>query len=130
MWERDERWRAVKGAETALLTGGTRRDTVELERLLHSDFIEIGCSGRYWTRHETILSLQGEAVRATPESDEWRFNEIVPGLVLVTYRLSAGGIISRRSSIWDCRAETPQLLFHQGTIVPEADIADGAHEDA
>lgn len=118
MWEPGERFGVVKDAELALLTSDVRRDPVEVDKLIHSDFIEIGRSGRRWTRDEIVSALGAEPARETPETDEWQFNELAPGLVLVTYRLRSGTVCSRRSSIWDLSNGLPEIRFHQGTVVP------------
>jgi ribonuclease HI len=119
MWESGDCFRAVREAEIALLTSDTRRHSGEVDGLLHADFVEIGRSGRRWARAETVSALEGEAPRETPETDEWLFSELAPGLVLVTYRLLSPTGQSRHSSIWDLRNGAPEIRFHQGTVVPE-----------
>lgn len=120
MGEPVERFRVVRDAELALLTSDVRRDREEIDRLLHSNFVEIGRSGRRWTREEIVSALAAEPDRETPEADEWLFDELAPGLVLVTYRLTSGTGCSRHSSIWDLRGGVPEIRFHQGTVVPSA----------
>lgn len=120
MWEPAERFRVVKDAELALLTSDIRRDPREVDKLLHAGFVEIGRSGRLWTRDEIVAALGAEIAREMPEPDEWRFNELAPDLVLVTYRLRLGTGCSRHSSIWDLSSGVPEIRFHQGTVVPPA----------
>jgi ribonuclease HI len=90
MWESGDRFQGIKDAEVALLGSDVRRDSREVDRLLHSDFVEIGRSGRRWTRGEIVVALLAEEAREKPTTDEWLFSEIAPGLVLVTYRLRVG----------------------------------------
>ena len=109
---------AVKAAEVALLTSAIRRDPGRVRDLLHEDFVEIGRSGRLWTRDEILTSLSAEDDRPDPETDEWAFVEVADGLVLLTYRVRRESGESRHSSIWDLRSGDPKLRFHQGTVVP------------
>lgn len=118
MWESDDRFQAVKDAELELLNGDTRRDVVRVGELLHVECVEIGRSGRRWNHDETIASLAQERGRVEPTTDEWVFNEIAPGVVLVTYRISTPTARSRHSSVWDITGQSPALRFHQGTALP------------
>ncbi|WP_170285671.1 DUF4440 domain-containing protein [Microbacterium rhizomatis] len=105
-------------AEIALLRNETRRDPTGVDALLDTDFIEIGRSGRRWTRDEIVGALAAEQRREMPTTDEWLFNEIAPGLFLVTYRLDTHATSSRHSSIWDTKSGVPRIRFHQGTVIP------------
>jgi hypothetical protein len=86
--------------------------------LLHEDFVEIGRSGRRWTRDEIIASLGEEGDRSAPDVDEGAFVSLSSELVLVTYRVRGGRGESRHASIWDVGTEPPQMRFHQGSVVP------------
>jgi acetyl esterase/lipase len=119
MADSDARWAAVREVEIALLSSEIRGDRDAASRLLHPDFTEIGRSGRHWTRAEILDALAAEAPRDTPMPDQWRFVDIAPSTVLVTYRLHSATTVSRHSSLWTLTAEGPRMLFHQGTIVPE-----------
>ena len=118
MWESADRFEAAKDAELELLNSDTRRDVVRVGELLHVEFVEIGRSGRRWNRDETIAALAQERGRVEPTTDEWAFNEIAPGVVLLTYRISTPTARSRHSSVWDIAGKSPALLFHQGTMLP------------
>ena len=115
----DERFAVIQAAETALLSSEIRGDWDAAARLLHPDFTEIGRSGRHWTRTEILEALAAEGLRDTPSPDEWRFVDVAPNTVLVTYRLRSGTTVSRHSSLWTLSAQGPRMLFHQGTLVPE-----------
>lgn len=122
MWTKDEyRFEAVKHAEIALMLSSVRKDRGHLERVLASDFVEIGRSGHRWTLDETLRALTTEDSHESPHVSEWLFNEIKPGLVLVTYLARTSNRESRHSSLWDVTSEQPTLRFHQGTILPRAD---------
>lgn len=90
--------------------------------LLHPDFVEIGRSGRRWTRDETIAALQAEQGRLKPQTDEWSFNEVAPNLVLVTYRITTAGGRSRHASLWDVSGAAPVARYHQGTPLHSGDV--------
>lgn len=111
----------VKAAELALLDGTVRRDPVRVRELLHDDFIEIGRSGRRWTRDETVAALASENEHLTPQTDEWSFIEVAPSLILVTYRITGTAGSSRHSSLWDVSGPSPVIRYHQGTVVPPVD---------
>lgn len=116
MWEsEDSTYAAVKNAELALLSSGVRGDSSQIAALLSEDFAEIGRSGTRWTYADTVAALPDEAPRATPETSEWLFNRVGPGLVLVTYRIHGSPRDSRHSSLWE--VPTLTLRFHQGTFV-------------
>lgn len=110
----------VRECEIALLTGEVRRDRARLLGMLHPEFVEIGRSGRVWTRDDVIDALTAETDRAVaaPQTDEWSFHKPRPDLVLVTYRIVRTEASSRHSSLWDLGGDQPLLRFHQGTVVP------------
>jgi hypothetical protein len=98
---------------------GTTRQ--EAEVLAAPDFVEIGASGRVYSR-EYVLDVvderarRGEAEVLEPADTACR--ELAPGLYQFTYRLSQDGRDTWRSSLWR-RAGTGgwQVVFHQGTVV-------------
>lgn len=100
-----------------LLAGASRHDPARLRQLLHPEFLEIGRSGRRWTRDEIIADLVAEGEREAPTVDEWEIAEMSPTLLLVTYRVTSPAGSSRHSSIWDITGNVPLLRFHQGTHV-------------
>jgi Domain of unknown function (DUF4440) len=55
--QRDEDVQLVVGLALRLLEPLVRAPAVELDELLHQDFVEFGSSGRSWDRSETITSL-------------------------------------------------------------------------
>lgn len=116
----------VRDAERALLTSDVRNDAARVRALLHPDFVEIGRSGRRFTRADILVDLVEEAPRATPETDDWDFRRLAPDTVLVTYRLTAGPRVSRHSSIWTIVDGSAAMLFHQGTEANGANGANGA----
>jgi hypothetical protein len=93
------------------------RNAASADRLLTDDFVEIGSSGRVWTRRD-ILAMLSEESPLRREASDFRVVAIADGAALVTYRVvrhDTPAIVTRRSSIWVRRDERWQMLFHQGT---------------
>jgi hypothetical protein len=108
---------AAWAAEEILLYPAVRAHGGELERFLDPDFVEIGQSGRRWTRDEIIAALREEpGADASPAIEERAARVLGPTAVLLTYLLRFEDRISRRSSLWRCDP-APRCLFHQGTPV-------------
>lgn len=107
----------IRAAEIELMRSSTRSKSPRVQELLHEEFVEIGRSGRRWTRDEIVSSLAAERDYVQPDVSEWAFVELSVGLVLVTYLAHAADFESRHASIWDISVTPPQMRFHQGTIV-------------
>jgi len=108
----------IRAAELELMRSSTRSDSPRVQELLHENFVEIGRSGRRWTRDEIVSSLAEEGDHVPPDLSEWAFVELSRELVLVTYFVRAADVESRHASIWDIGGKPPQMRFHQGTTVP------------
>ncbi|HWI31544.1 MAG TPA: nuclear transport factor 2 family protein [Microbacterium sp.] len=109
----------IRAAEQELLTPAVRRNSRRVYELLHPEFIEIGRSGRRWTRNEIVAALADETDRGDPTTDEWQFSALAPNLTLVTYLIRGAGGDSRHSSVWETTDGRLQLRFHQGTPVTD-----------
>ncbi len=101
---------------------GTTR--AEADALMAADFMEIGASGRVYSR-EHVLRVVDERDRAGAvapiEPCDVACRVLAPGLHQLTYRLVQGDRTTWRSSLW---RRTPgrgldgwQVVFHQGTVV-------------
>lgn len=121
MGEPDDRIDEVARAERELLDTSIRRDSQRVRELLHPEFVEVGRSGRRWTRDEIVVSLSAETDRLTPDVDEWSFNYVAPTLILATYRITTTSGRSRHASLWDVGGAAPLLRYHQGTEVRDGD---------
>lgn len=96
-----------------------RRSKARLEELLDPGFVEIGASGRFWSR-QTIIEMLTEGqdrVRAPLPTTEMTGRPVAPGLVLLTYVSDPDGRAARRSSLWRRSGESWRVLFHQGTLL-------------
>ncbi len=107
------------------MTSSTRRNGPRVQALLHESFVEIGRSGRRWTRGEIVGLLAEEDDQVVPEVSEWAFVDLSPELVLVTYLVRGARFESRHSSVWDVGGQALQMRFHQGTVVPDGGSSHG-----
>ena len=103
-------------AEELLLTPEVRSDPARVTALLSEDFVEIGQSGRRWTRDEIVAALARDRHAGEVDVSEREARVVGPGLVLLHYRLLFDGRASRRSALWRCDPH-PRCVFHQGTTV-------------
>ena len=103
---------SAESAERHLLDPTVRADGDAVDQLLHRDFVEIGRSGRLWTRAEMIEALLADP-EVSGEPEDMTVDELASGCALVTYTLD--GI--RRSSVWIRKAGRWQVRFHQGTPI-------------
>jgi hypothetical protein len=111
---------AVIEREVALLRLEVRSSAEQLEELLDPDFVEIGKSGRLWTRGEMIAGLVADT---DPEQHSINISDmsgrtVGPGFVLLTYVTQVEGRRARRSSLWRQSMKGWRVLHHQGTPIP------------
>lgn len=114
--------RELLDLETSLHRPEIRRSRAHLERLLASEFVEFGRSGRVYDRQSIIEALIGEA---SDSSDALPLVSDIAGVllakdcVLLTYRSSRTSveysIETLRSSIWKRVDGGWRMVFHQGT---------------
>ena len=107
----------VEELERELLGPLVRGDMGRTAVLLHPDFLEIGSSGRVWTRDAMMMALEEDPGERT-DIEILGSDRIGPGTVLLTYRNFARSGTTLRSSLWVLDGERWRLRFHQGT--PEA----------
>jgi glyoxylase I family protein len=82
-----------------------------LMSLVATDFVEIGRSGRTWTRESIREVLEGPLAAVPLEAFEVAM--LADDIALATYRTPG----AKRSSIWVRRDGRWQIRFHQGTPV-------------
>jgi|SRR5215207_4390391 len=116
-----ERTDRVVALERSLLTRAVRRDRARLERLLHPDFVEIGASGRRWSRAEMLDALPDEPSLDDVEAFDLVAQQLAPDVVLVTYSTRRATTSVHRSSIWVRRDGAWVVRFHQGTVAEPAE---------
>jgi hypothetical protein len=111
--------------EASMSEPEVRRSPEQLGRLLAEDFKEFGGSGRVFNKEQIIEALQNQPPLAL-WLDEFQVECLSAELALVTYRGhctfpdSEKVSHSLRSSLWRKRDGRWEIVFHQGTPVPDA----------
>ncbi|WP_350355779.1 MULTISPECIES: nuclear transport factor 2 family protein [Pseudomonas] len=107
--------------EISLHQASVRNDPEQLNRLLHKDFHEIGSSGAFYSKADTVESLPLQRSRVDILARNFKLTVISKDACLLVYEASqssrdgAPRQYARRSSIWKLEAGVWQMLFHQGT---------------
>jgi hypothetical protein len=99
--------------------GTTRAD---FENMTEPTFWEVGASGRRYSREYVLDEL--EKRYANPHEDVWEAGdfhcqEIAADNYLLTYTLTQGERVTRRSTIWRRTGRGWKIVYHQGTIVED-----------
>jgi len=102
--------------------GTTRAD---FERMTTEDFWETGASGRRYERAFVLDELERRHAHGAPE-DVWRTEGFLCRALgastwLLTYTLHQGPRVSRRMTLWRRDEDGWRALYHQGTLVQDAD---------
>jgi len=100
------------GLERHLLNPDVRGDAAALDALLHREFVEVGASGRRWTRAEVIAALVADP-HTSHDVQSLHVDELAHGIALVTYDLAG----TRRMSLWVKEVTGWYLRYHQGTPI-------------
>jgi hypothetical protein len=109
--------------ERALLDPAVRRNPALVSELLADDFLEIGSSGKMWSR-ERILELLATEDYRQPAIEDFKCALIAEKVALVTYRTlrtdaeSGQTAAVLRSSLWIQESGVWRMRFHQGTKIP------------
>lgn len=104
---------AVIEAERALLGDALRSDASAVAGLLHPQWIEVGQSGRVWTRAEMLASIAPLAERVGLEVVQ--AEQIDVDTVLLVWRAVGHTSDVLRSSLWVRTHGQWQQRYHQGT---------------
>ncbi|MDR6417306.1 ribonuclease HI family protein [Pseudarthrobacter sulfonivorans] len=107
----------VEALERELAGPDARSDIGRTGVLLHPDFMEIGSSGRVWTRDAMMMAMEEDPGHHT-ELEILGADRIGTSAVLLTYRSYSRSGTVLRSSLWVLDGGRWRLRFHQGT--PEA----------
>ncbi|MEM9618624.1 MAG: DUF4440 domain-containing protein [Pseudomonadota bacterium] len=104
--------------EQKLLTPGLRRNAQAAGDLLDDDFLEIGQSGRTFTKKQILEFMEAEKDDDQLWSIEnFSVRQLAPTIALATYRIRENR--SLRSSVWRRSDNKWKIVFHQGTPSPE-----------
>lgn len=101
---------------------GTSRE--HFENMTEPEFWEVGASGRRYSREYVLDGL--EKRYSVAHEDNWETRgfhclEIAPHNYLLTYTLLQGERVTRRSTIWRRHEDQWRIVYHQGTIVEDAE---------
>ena len=111
--------------EKGFLGSSVRKSRKSLNALLHDTVVEIGMSGKIYDKNKIIESLLQEkpcVMRAT----DFNLRMLSDEIAQLIYKLECcdGDNTKRysiRNSIWKCDNDGWQMIFHQGTVLPESD---------
>ena len=114
----------LKQLEEALLSNAVRKDPEQLAALLAEDFREFGSSGRTFSKAAILDDLRTESPDRQVTLSEFSCCLLAPEIALVTYQTvritpAAPPFRANRSSVWVLRDGRWQIVFHQGTALPE-----------
>lgn len=106
--------------EMKLVDPATRRSAEQMKTLIHEDFVEVGSSGDRYDR-DSVIEVMTSRSGGSILIKDFEALAVAPSVVLCTYRsIGETGREARRSSIWVEVGDTWQVIFHQGTRVPDA----------
>ena len=102
--------------EESLWREETRFDPAHMQRVLASDALEVGRSGRMYDR-DAILGLASAPIDVRLPLRRFSVRPLGADAALVTYetRTRAGGEAALRASIWERSSGAWKLCYHQGT---------------
>lgn len=104
--------------ELEILDPATREDKARLDFLLRDDFIEFGSSGRVYEKR-MLIEMMSKERHAPVIVREFAVRQLSQDTALVTYRsVGQSGQEARRSSVWIREVDRWQMVFHQGTRLP------------
>jgi hypothetical protein len=108
------------GLERELHDPAIRRDRARLHALIDADYVEVGRSGRVYTKAAMVAHL-AEEKPVQIHAEDFHVALLAPDVALVTYRsarVEHGGALvdpAQRCSVWRRTAQGWQVRYHQGT---------------
>lgn len=94
-----------------------RHSPEAVSALLAGPFVEIGSSGRLFSRSEIIAELQNEPLHI--EAADFVAGELNLTVIKLNDKASIGGINSLRESIWLRTDDGWKVVFHRAPQCPE-----------
>lgn len=116
----------LQALEVELHHPGVRCSRERLEQLLHSEFHEVGRSGRAYNRETIVDFLAAQESQPVVLSEAFSVSELGPGVALLNYRSAqveqGKSLVNHtlRSSVWIKTNAGWQLRYHQGTAAAES----------
>lgn len=110
--------------ETELHGRQARNKSERLDELLHDDFVEVGRSGKKYSKADIVRQLTAEEETSLVlESSDFEVRLLAANVALLTYKtatINEKGARHRqalRSSVWINVNDCWQLTYHQGTAI-------------
>ncbi|MEZ4819502.1 MAG: DUF4440 domain-containing protein [Bdellovibrionota bacterium] len=110
----DELKKRIIELEVELHQQEVRRDLPSLDSLLAEGFLEIGASGKFYTKKDILSRLPSE-VGPEIKSYDFEVREIQVGVIQILYKTDTFGKKVFRNSIWISEKGRWEMIFHQGT---------------
>ncbi len=114
----------LRQLEESLWRRETRCDPDYMGSITSDDMFEFGRSGRTYTRDD-LLDIPDQEIPATLPLQGFTVHEVTPDVALVTYvsELRHATLdLGNRSSLWVRSEGRWKLRFHQGTVIPTAEV--------
>ncbi len=112
----------VMALELEVQDAQCRASQSRLAEIFAPDFVEIGASSRRWDLDSTLQMLRDDAQDpdvAGIEVRDLRARYLTPDVIQVFWTSHRAGRRARRTSIWRRHQGQWQLVYHQGTPIPE-----------
>jgi hypothetical protein len=119
----DTVWAELRALEPLLHGTAWPTDRASLERRLAPEYWEVGASGRVYTREVVINEVAARNVDPMDASwvvSDFACAELSDDTYMVTYLLQQGDRPTQRLTLWKRSAGTWQALYHQGTVIADA----------
>jgi hypothetical protein len=111
----------LRELEIKVMTAAGERRAADLRNFVADNFLEIGASGRTYTKAQVLAAIESAPLRNFQIED---FEIVASGddWAMVSYRAGErsekSSTASFRSTLWVQRSGKWQIVFHQGTNVP------------
>lgn len=120
----DEITRDLRALEESCWRQEVRFSRETMDGLLAEKYLEFGASGRVYNKQET-LDMPPVEIGARLPLENFSIRVLASSVMLVTYRSiqsfpDGGQKRALRSSIWTRTNRGWQIVFHQGTLLPNA----------
>ena len=112
----------LKALEVRVMTAAGAGRAQDVAEFIADDFLEIGSSGRKYSKSDVLDALP-DLPRRKFSLNDFQVRELAPDLALVNYRSQAVAKDSiawaHRTTIWARRNGQWQIVFHQATPTKE-----------
>lgn len=117
--DRQHPWyRELLQLESNLLSPEVRADPGRLDELLRDDFVEVGSTGRIYEKW-LLIDMMSNETHGKVMIRDFSVRDLMANIALVSYRSVGTSGQVRRSSIWVKEFGRWQMVFHQGTRLPD-----------